>query len=138
MSENPENGGTHFASYFSLLRLVLKHARMAYHAGNETRSRLETIGQDEVLYKYKVEQALKLQEAQTIKFLSLMDKQIKGSEKFLLDSHKRFMKDIGKRNLVISRLNQDLDCVDIRDPSDPNQIQNSKKLKDMYKTLCKH
>ena len=48
------------------------------------------------------------------------------------------MKDIGKRNLVIGRLNQDLDCVDVRDPQDPNQISNSKKLIDMYKILCKH
>ena len=67
-----------------------------------------------------------------------MDTQIKGSEKFLLECHKLFMKDIGKRNLVISRLNQDLDCVDIRDPNDPNQIQNTKRLLEMYKILCKH
>ena len=67
-----------------------------------------------------------------------MDQQLKGSKEFLLKSHKLFMKDIGKRNLVISRLNQDLDCVDIRDPSSPNQIQNTKKLTEVYKLLCKH
>ena len=49
-----------------------------------------------------------------------MDKKLKGSKQFVLESHKMFMKDIGKRNLVISKLNQDLDCIDIRDPEDPD------------------
>ena len=100
----------------------MKHVRMAFHAADETRTRLEEIGKDEALYKYKVDKAIKLQVTQAKKFIAIMEKQLKGSEKFLLDSHKRFMKDIGKRNLVIGRLNQDLDCVDIRDPNDPNQI----------------
>lgn len=36
------------------------------------------------------------------------------------------MQDIGKRSLVVSRMNQDLDCVDVRNPNDPNQVRNSK------------
>jgi len=55
---------------------------------------------------------------------------------FLLESHARFMRDIGKRSFVISRLNQDLDCVDIRDLNDPNQISNAAKLIELYKELC--
>ena len=43
--------------------------------------------------------------------------------------------DIGKRSLVISRVNQDLDCVDVRHPDDPTQVNNSKVLLDLYKRL---
>lgn len=70
--------------------------------------------------------------------MAMMDKLLPGSEKFLMECHKKFMKDVGKRNLVISRMNQDLDCIDIRDPNDPNQINNTPRLIEMYKQLCKY
>jgi len=45
--------------------------------------------------------------------------------------------DIGKRSLVISRINQDLDCVDVRNPNDPTQVNNTPKLIELYKTMSK-
>ena len=89
---------------------------MAYHVSDNTRQRLELIDNYEESYNIKKKLALELQDDTTSKFIKIMEQRHKGSEHFLLESHKRFMKDIGKRNLVISRLNQDLDCVDIRDP----------------------
>ena len=110
---------------------------MAFCASDDTHFRLEQIGINEERYEKAVRAALQLQNTHTINFFELMDKELAGSKEFLYQCHKRFMKDFGKRNLVISRLNQDLDCVDIRDPDDPNQITNTKKLKEMYKLLCK-
>ncbi len=47
------------------------------------------------------------------------------------------MQDVGKRNLVISRLNPDLDCIDVRDPKAMTHIPNQEKLVQLYKTLIK-
>ena len=43
----------------------------------------------------------------TDRFFAIMDAHLKGmhARKFLEDSHKHYMKDFGKRNLVINRLN---------------------------------
>ena len=54
-----------------------------------------------------------------------------------MQCHKKFMRDVGKRNLVVGRVSQDLDCVDISDPDRTQQIQNTPKLIEMYKLLCK-
>ena len=70
--------------------------------------------------------------------MGFADQCLTGSNvrKFLLESHKKFIgADIGKRSLVISRINQDLDCVDIRHPNDPNQVNNTPKLIQLYKQL---
>ena len=53
----------------------------------------------------------------------------------MLESHQKYMKDIGKRSIVIQRINRDLDCVDIRDHRYPSPINNSKKLVELYKDL---
>lgn len=91
---------------------------MAFLAADQTEDRLKLIDSDKAAYMVAVQEAIKLQADLTTKFLGIMDKWMRGSSsrKFLLESHIKFMKDIGKRNLVISRLNQDLDCVEIRDP----------------------
>jgi len=123
-----DEGGKQFASYFSLLRVVLKHARMAFHADDDTRARLQLLaGKEETKYPEAVKEAIRLQEKLTIKFIGIMEEWLKGREarKFLVECHKKFMKDVGKRNLVIGRLNQDLDCVDICDPVSTKQIANT-------------
>ena len=110
---------------------------MAFCASDDTQFRLNQIGKSEESYEKAVRAALKLQDKHISNFFELMEKELGGSKEFVIQCHKKFMKDFGKRNLVISRLNQDLDCVDIRDPNTPNQITNTKKLTEMYKLLCK-
>ena len=59
MNADAENSdGKQFANYFSLLRLVMRHARMAYHAGDSTRTRLELIDKYEDSYTNKVKLAI--------------------------------------------------------------------------------
>lgn len=116
----------------------MKHARMAFHAADSSRSRLELIGKDDAKYTEAVQQAIELQQDMTDKFFAILDSHMYGrdAKKFLEELHRHYMKDVGKRNLVISRLNQDLDCVEIGDPAAPGQINNTPTLIDLYKRLC--
>ena len=105
LDENKRPQSNHFPSYFNLLKLVSKHARMAFCASDDTRFRLNMIGKNKEVYEKAVRAAIKLQDNHINNFFELMDRELPGSKEFVLKSHKKFMKDFGKRILVISRLN---------------------------------
>lgn len=126
LDNDKENSSSHqFTSYFSLLRLLLRHSRMAFYAEDDTRARLATLKRnDKDGYKTAVAKAIALQTSLTERFIVIMDRHYAGSQArhFLMTCHKKFMRDVGKRNLVVGRVSQDLDCVDISDPDRTEHI----------------
>lgn len=65
--------GKLFASYLSLLRVVLCHARMAFLASDSPRERQRLLGKDAVQYEREVGEAILLQSDLVTKFMATAD-----------------------------------------------------------------
>ena len=81
LDNDKENSSSQqFTSYFSLLRLLLRHARMAFYAEDDTRFRLAQLKRnDKDGYKAAIAKAIALQVTMTERFITLMDMHYAGS-----------------------------------------------------------
>ena len=108
LSRSSASDGQIFNSYFGLLRCVLRHSRMAYLVSDDSQARISLLEKDrQADYDRAVKESIELQYKTTNFMIDVMDEWMEGRHPrwFLTTYHREFMKDLGKRNMVISRVN---------------------------------